>query len=113
MTGATLWHFGVDPDRHALSIRLKTARDLVIGAHGTMTRAVAELVGPTGPQSCPGPSPPATYAPAPVIKRAISKNRAKKRSIDCRTYSATLTTKTLTRPPSPQLNGIAPRRRRR
>ncbi len=102
MTNATLQHSGVDPDRLSFSIGLSTARELVIQARGIMTGAVIELVGRIGAAVLAEQMPACRIRTRPrVIKRAISKYRAKERNIDRRTYPATLTTKILTPTPSP------------
>ena len=70
----------------------KTPSDQVIQAHGILTGAAVLAE----------PMPARRIRTRPrVVKRAISKYRAKERSIDRRTYPATLATKILTPDPGP------------
>lgn len=97
MTDATLQHPGIDPDRLSFTIALRTARDQVVQARGILTGAPVDLAGRIGAAVMAAPMPARRIRTRPrVIKRAISKYRAKARNIDRRTYPATLTTKILT-----------------
>lgn len=99
MTDAVLAEPDIDPDRLSFSIGLRTARDLVIQARGIVTGTIIDLVGRIGAAVKAELMPRRRIRIRPrIIKRAISKYRAKERSPDRRTYPATLTTKILTTP---------------
>lgn len=102
MTDSALQHPGIDPDRLSFTIALQTARDQVVQARGILTGATTDLIGSIGAAILAEPMPARRTRTRPtVIKRAISKYRAKTRNIDRRTYSATLTMKILTPDPNP------------
>jgi hypothetical protein len=102
MTDTTLQHLDIDPDRLSFTIALNTARDQVIQARGIMTGAVVDLIGRIGAAVLAEPMPARRIRTrVRVIKRAISKYRAKERNTDRRTYPATLTTRILTPDPEP------------
>lgn len=102
MTDSTLQRPGIDPDRLSFAIALRTARDQVIQARGILPGPRTDLVGAIGAAILAEPMPARRIRTRPrVVKRAISKYRAKARNIDRRTYPATLTTKILTPDLSP------------
>ncbi|WP_454299996.1 transposase [Salana multivorans] len=92
---------GVDPDRLSFTTALRAARDQLIQAAGTITETTIDLVGRIGAALLDDLMPARrTRTRQRVIKRAISKYRAKGRdSIDRRTYPATLRTRILTPDP--------------
>ena len=99
MTDAVLARPDLDPDRLSFSIGLRTARDLLIQARGIMPGASIDLIGDIGAAILAEPMPTRRIRTRPrVIRRAISKYRAKERNPDRRTYPATLTTTILTKP---------------
>lgn len=101
MTDVTLRHPGVDPDRLSFGIGLRAARDQVIQTRGILAGTVIDLVGRIGAAVLAEPMPARRIRTRPrVIKRAISKYRAKERNADRRTYPATLTTRILTPDPA-------------
>ena len=91
---------GVDPDRLSFTTALRAARDQIVQAAGIITGNTIDLVGRIGAavldEVMPARHPRTRQR---VIKRAISKYRAKGPSIDRRTYPATLHTKILTTAP--------------
>lgn len=92
---------GIDPDRLSFTTALRTARDEVTRAADAITDTAIDLVGRIG-TALLGDLMPARRARTRqrVIKRAISKYRAKGRdNIDRRTYPATLHTRILTPDP--------------
>lgn len=102
MTDVTLRHPRTDPDRLSFSIALRAARDQVIQARGILAEVVIDLVGRIGAAVLAELMPARRIRTRPrVVKRAISKYRAKERDIDRRTYPATLSTRILTPAPSP------------
>ena len=99
---ATLRHPGTTPDRLSFTIALRAARDQVIQARGILTGTTVDLVGRIGAAVLAEPLPARRTRSRPrVIKRAISKYRAKERGIDRRTYPTKLTTRILTPDPVP------------
>lgn len=101
ISDTALAHPGIDPDRLCFTTALRAARDQIIQAAGTITDTTIDLVGRIG-TTLLGDVMPArrTRTRQRVIKRAISKYRAKGRdSIDRRTYPATLHTRILTPDP--------------
>lgn len=83
---ATLQHPGIDPVRLSFSIGLRTARDLVGQARSDPGRALIDMVGRFRAVVLAEPIPAHRIRTRPrVIKRAISKYRAKERNIDRRT----------------------------
>ncbi|WP_270264407.1 hypothetical protein [Kocuria marina] len=96
MTGATLQHPGIDPDRLSFTIALDTAHDQVVQARGTFTGGTTNLVGAIGAALLAEPMPARRIRTRlRVVKRAISMFRAKARNIEYQTHPATLTTKIL------------------
>ncbi|MCO4239187.1 transposase, partial [Pseudarthrobacter sp. MDT3-28] len=90
----------IDPDRASFTTALRTARDQVIQAAGIIAATTVDLVGCIGAALRADLMPDRRTRTRPrVIKRAISKYRAKGRAIDHRTYPATLTTRILTPDP--------------
>ncbi|MCO4251894.1 IS4 family transposase [Pseudarthrobacter raffinosi] len=90
----------IDPDRASFTTALRTARDQVIQAAGIIAATTVDLVGCIGAALRADLMPDRRTRTRPrVIKRAISKYRAKGRAIDRRTYPATLTTRILTPDP--------------
>lgn len=74
----------------------------MIQARGIVAEATIDLVGCIGSAVVAEPIPARRIRTRPrVVKRTISKYRAKERNVDRRTYPATLTTKILTVVPSP------------
>lgn len=99
MTDAVLARPDIDPDRLSFSIALRTARDMLIQARGIMTGAVIDLTGRIGAAILAEPMPKRRIRIRPrIIKRAISKYRAKEQNPNRRTYPAALTTTILTTP---------------
>lgn len=91
---------GIDPDRLSFTIALNAARDQVIRAANTLTDITVDLVGRIGAALLAEMLPARrTRTRQRVIKRAISKYRAKGRDVDRRTYPATLRTRILTTSP--------------
>ncbi|MEV7135542.1 transposase [Arthrobacter sp. NPDC093128] len=102
MIDVTMQHPGIDPDRLSFTIGLRSARDQVVQARGILTGTVVDLVGRIGAAVLAEPLPARRIRSRPrVVKRAISKYRAKERDVDRRTYSATPDTTILTRDPGP------------
>ncbi len=91
----------LDPDRLSFTNALRTARDQIIQAAGTITDTTIDLIGRIGAALLEEVRPARrTRTWQRVLKRAISKYRAKGRdTIDRRTYPATLHTKILTTGP--------------
>lgn len=97
MTDATNTDPHLDPDRASFTIALNTARDQIIQAAGIIADTTIDLVGKIGTAVLAGLLPARRQRTRPrVIKRAISKYRAKARNIDRRTYKATLEYEILT-----------------
>lgn len=91
---------GIDPDRLSFTTALRTARDQIVQATGTITGTTIDLVGRIGAALLDNIMPPRrTRTRQRVIKRAISKYRAKGSNTDRRTYPATLSTRILTPDP--------------
>jgi hypothetical protein len=97
MADAVLTADGVDPDRASFTIALNTARDQVVRAAEITTTAVVDLVGTIGravlDRLMPARRP---RIRARIIKRAISKHRAKTRNTDRRSRPVTITNTILT-----------------
>ena len=92
---------GIDPARLSFTIALNTARDQVIRAANTLSDITVDLVGRIGAALLADILPARrTRTRQRVIKRAISKYRAKGRDVDRRTYPATLRTTILTTNPN-------------
>jgi len=98
ISDAALARPDLDPDRLSFTTALRTARDQIIQAAGTITGTTIDLIGRIGAALLDEVMPARrTRTRQRVIKRAISKYRAKGRdTIDRRTYPATLHTKILT-----------------
>ena len=97
MADALLDRPDIDPDRASFTTALRTARDQIIQAAGTVAATTIDLIGSIGAAIRADLMPQRRTRTRPhVIKRAISKYRAKARNIDRRTYPATLTTRILT-----------------
>lgn len=102
MTDAMLHRPDTDPDRASFTIALHTARDQVI--HAAVTTHGTDLIGRIGTAIWNALLPPRRTRTRPrVIKRAISKYRAKTRQVDRRTRPATIATTILTPEPDAQL----------
>jgi hypothetical protein len=100
MTDAILDRPDIDPDRVSFTSALLAARDQIIHAAGIIAQTTIDLVGRIGAAVLSDLMPARRTRSRPrVIKRAISKYRAKARDIDRRTYPATLHTKILTPEP--------------
>ncbi|MEW1982587.1 IS4 family transposase [Citricoccus sp. NPDC079358] len=100
MADALLDRPDIDPDRASFTTALRTARDQIIRAAGTIAATTIDLVGTIGAAIRADLMPARRVRTRPrVVKRAISKYRAKGRDIDRRTYPATLTTRILTPDP--------------
>lgn len=91
----------IDPDRASFTIAPRTARDQIIQSAGIITQTTVDPVGRIGTAILADLMPAKRARTRPrVIKRAISKYRAKGRDIDHRTYPATLHTRILTPAPA-------------
>lgn len=100
MTDAILDRPDIDPDPVSFTSALLAARDQIIHAAGIIAQTTIDLVGRIGAAVLSDLMPARRTRSRPrVIKRAISKYRAKARDIDRRTYPATLHTKILTPEP--------------
>ena len=78
MADATDSNPTTDPDRASFTIALNTARDQVIHAAGVIADTVIDLVGAIGRAVLNDPLPPRRTRISPrIVKRAISKHRAK------------------------------------
>jgi hypothetical protein len=102
MTDATGSRPETDPDRASFTIALNTARDQVIQAAGIIASTVIDLIGKIGRAVLNDPLPERRTRISPrVVKRAISKHRAKG-DIDRTNHNATITiTLGLTASPAP------------
>src|SRR5699024_2292918 len=99
---AILDRVDIDPDRVSFTTALHAARDQIIQASGAIAETTIDLVGRIGAAVLADLLPPRRTRTRPrVIKRAISKYRAKGRDVDRRTYPATLHTRILTPAPDP------------
>lgn len=100
MTDAVLHRPDIDPDRTSFSTALNTARDQIIHAEGIIAATRIDIVGRIGAAVLDALVPTRRVRTRQrVIKRAISKYRAKGPDIDRRTYPATLRTRILTPDP--------------
>jgi hypothetical protein len=80
----------ISPDRAGLTIAIQAARDQIIHAAGVIAEATIDLIGKIGQAVLADPLPPRRTRHNPrVVKRAISKHRAKGR-IDRTNYQATI-----------------------
>jgi hypothetical protein len=86
------------PDRASFTVALHAARDQVVQAAGVIAETVVDLVGRIGRAVLADPLPARRTRVSPrVVKRAISKHRAKGQ-IDRANYQATITINILTPP---------------
>lgn len=100
MADALLDRPDIDPDRASFTTALRTARDQIIQAAGTIAATTIDLVGSIGAAIRADLMPGRRIRTRPrVIKRAISKYRAKGPDVDRRTHPATITTTILTPDP--------------
>lgn len=100
MTDAVLDRTDIDPDRLSFTTALHAARDQIIQTAGLIADVTIDLVGRIGAAVLADLMPDRRVRTRPrVIKRAISKYRAKGQDIDRRTYPATLQTTILTPDP--------------
>jgi hypothetical protein len=98
MTGATDHDPNTDPDRASFTIALNTARDQIIHAAGVIAGTVIDLVGTIGRAVLNDPLPERRTRINPrVVKRAISKHRAKG-NIDRTNHQAAITIRLTTSP---------------
>jgi hypothetical protein len=99
MAGATDSDPDTNPDRASFTIALNTARDQIVHAAAVIAGAVIDLVGAIGRAVLNDPLPERRTRISPrVVKRAISKHRAKG-DIDRTNHpAATITTRLTTRP---------------
>lgn len=92
MADATASQPAASPDRASFTVALHAARDQVIHAAGVIAGATINLVGKIGCAVLASPLPARRARISPrVVKRAISKHRAKG-TIDRRSYPATIKT---------------------
>ncbi len=95
MADATDSRPGLDADRASFTVALHAARDQVIHAAGVIATTTIDLVGAIGRAVLADLLPPRRDRRSPrVVKRAISKHRAKG-AIDRTNYQITITTKIL------------------
>lgn len=95
------WQADVDPDRASFTIAVNTARDQIIQAAGVIADTVIDLIGVIGRQVLANLMPDRRLRVSPrIVKRAISKHRAKGPVLDRTSYKATLSINILT-PPEP------------
>lgn len=100
MSDATLDQPTIDPSRLSFTTALLTARDQIVQAAGAIAQTTIDLTGRIGAAVLADPLPARRTRTRPrVVKRAISKYRAKERDVDHRTYPATLHTRVLTPAP--------------
>lgn len=100
MSDALLARPDIDPDRASFTSALLAARDQIVLAAGITANTTVDLVGQIGGAILTDLMPTRrTRTRARVVKRAISKYRAKGRDVDRRTYPATLHTRILTHTP--------------
>lgn len=102
MCDAILHRPDIAPDRLSFTTALRTARDQIDLAAAAIARTTVDLIGQIGTALLADLLPERRIRTRPrVIKRAISKHRAKSRDVDRRTYPATLRTQIHPPPPSP------------
>jgi hypothetical protein len=90
ITDATAHHTLTNPDRAGFTAALQAARDQLVQAAGVITGTTIDLVGKIGRAVLADPLPPRRIRVSPrVVKRAISKHRAKG-NIDRTNYQATI-----------------------
>lgn len=100
MSDATLTRADICPGQTSFSVALHASRNQVVLATGIRSSSSIDLIGKIGAAVLANLLPvrgPRTGAR--VIKRAISKYRAKGRDLDRKTYAAKLSTKILTPDP--------------
>lgn len=98
MADATAGDPTTSPDRASFTVALHTARDQVIHAAGVITATTIDLIGKIGRAVLSNLLPPRRPRVSPrVVKRAISKHRAKG-NIDRTNYQATITINILAPP---------------
>ena len=96
MADATYGRTDLTPDRAGFTVALASARDQVVKAAGIIADTTVDLVGAIGRAVLADPLPARRTRVSPrVVKRAISKHRAKG-PIDRANYQADITTKILT-----------------
>ena len=96
MADATASQPAISPDRASFTVALHTARDQIIHAAGVIAGTTIDLVGKIGRAVLASPLPARRARVSPrVVKRAISKHRAKG-TIDRRSYPATINIDILT-----------------
>ena len=102
MCDAILHRPDIAPDRLSFTTALRTARDQIDLAAAAIARTAVDLIGQIGTALLADLLPERRIRTRPrVIKRAISKHRAKSRDVDRRTRPATLRTQIHPPPPSP------------
>jgi hypothetical protein len=81
---------GMQPDRGSFTVALHAARDQLVRAAGIITDTTIDLIGTIGRAVLADPLPPRRHRTSPrVVKRAISKHRAKG-NIDRNNYNTTV-----------------------
>lgn len=112
MSDATLTRTDIAAGQTSFSVALLASSDQLVLTAGTIAFTTIDLVGKIGAAVLANLLPvQGPRAGTRMVKRAISKNRAKGRDIDRKTYPAELDTRILTPDPEPKLNGIAVSRR--
>lgn len=102
MSDATLARADIGPGRTSFTVALRAAQDQVVLAAGIMAQSTVDLVGRVGSAVLANLMPVrGARTRIRVVKRAISKYRAKGRDVDRRTYPATLSTIILPPDPNP------------
>jgi Transposase DDE domain len=88
---------GIDPDRGSFTIALQAARDQLTQAAGVIADTIIDLIGAIGRRVLDNLLPDRRLRVSPrIVKRAISKYRAKGPNINRRSYRATLNINILT-----------------
>jgi hypothetical protein len=89
----------IDPDRGSFTVALNAARDLLTQAANVIAGTIIDLIGDIGRRVLASLLPDRRLRVSPrVVKRAISKHRAKGPAIHRRSYKATLNINILTAP---------------
>ena len=97
---ATAAHPDLDPDRASFTIAWQTARDQVVHAANVIAQTVIDLVGAIGASVPAQPMPARRVRVCPrIVRRAISKHRARPAHPDRASYKATLSIDILTGAP--------------
>lgn len=100
MSDAVLDQPTIEPTRLSFTTALLTARDQIVQAATAIAQTTIDLTGRIGTALLADPLPARRTRTRPrVVKRAISKYRAKERDVDHRTYPTTLHTRVLTPAP--------------